>query len=173
MSFKSISTTNLSIAEARKAGLAYVDKTMYIPQLESGAGSNVLLFLRPPSFGKTFLAGTLDCYYDRSLSSRFDENFGGTWILSHKTPRAGSYCCLRFDFSPAPDPGLAEESFAGKVALGIMDFSGRYPSIAGPFQGRNQIEPPFAAIRADGPLSLQFRVAGSQWRKDLRDHRRL
>ncbi len=27
------------------------------------------------------------------------------------------------------DPGLADESFAGKTALGIMDFSGRYPSL--------------------------------------------
>ena len=131
MALKSINVSNTSIATARRENLVYVDKTMFIPQIESGAGSNAIVFLRPRRFGKTFLADTLDCYYDKSLSGKFDANFEGTWIHSHKTPKASSYCCLRFDFSPVlPDTSLVEESFARRIALGIMAFSRRYPSLS-------------------------------------------
>ncbi len=77
MPYKSANTSANSRAGAGSTGLARVDKTMHIPQLESGTGSNALLFLRPPGFGKTFIADMLFRYYDKSLSGRLDENFGG------------------------------------------------------------------------------------------------
>ncbi len=71
----------------------------FIELLENGCTTDAPVFLRPRRFGKTFLALALFNYYDRSLESRFEQNFRGTWICSHRTAGASSFCCLRFDFS--------------------------------------------------------------------------
>ena len=42
--------------------LYYVDKTMYIPQLEKQARN--LFFIRPRRFGKSIFLGMLHAYYD-------------------------------------------------------------------------------------------------------------
>ena len=38
-------------------------------------------------------------YYDRAMKESFDETFRGTSVHEHRTPQAGSLCCIRLDFS--------------------------------------------------------------------------
>lgn len=73
--------------EMRERGFYYVDKTEYIPKLENYKAP---VFLRPRRFGKSLLVSTLASYYDRTLTSRFDELFGGTWIGAHPTSEHNS-----------------------------------------------------------------------------------
>lgn len=75
----------------------YVDKTMYLPQLEDEA--DCLFFIRPRRFGKSLFISMMRAYYDLSMKGRFDELFGNLWIGSHPTPEQGKYQVLYFDFS--------------------------------------------------------------------------
>ncbi len=132
MALKRIVVDNISIADARKENLAYVDKTRFIEKLEN-IGTRVPVFIRPRRFGKTFLAYTLYNYYDKSLAGQFDDCFKGTWIHGHRTPEASSYCCLRFDFSSvSADPSAVEAGMAEEVAGGLSRFSRRYPELGMP-----------------------------------------
>ena len=75
----------------------YVDKTMYLPQIENEADS--LFFIRPRRFGKSLLISMMRAYYDINKSSRFQELFGKLWIGSHPTPLQGKFQVLYLDFS--------------------------------------------------------------------------
>ena len=75
----------------------YVDKTMYIPQLEQQARN--LFFIRPRRFGKSVFLGMLHAYYDCRTKDKFQQWFGGLWIGSHPTPTQGRYQVLHLDFS--------------------------------------------------------------------------
>lgn len=75
----------------------YVDKTMYLPQLEEEA--DCLFFIRPRRFGKSLFISMMRAYYDLSMKGRFNELFGNLWIGSHPTPEQGKYQVLYFDFS--------------------------------------------------------------------------
>ena len=83
-------------AEMRDRGFYYVDKTDYIPRLEAYKAP---VFLRPRRFGKSLLVSTLGHYYDRTLTHRFEDLFGGTYIGSHPTPEHNRYMIIRYDFS--------------------------------------------------------------------------
>ena len=83
-------------AEMRDRGFYYVDKTDYIPRLETYKAP---VFLRPRRFGKSLLVSTLAHYYDRTLAHRFEDLFGGTYIGSHPTPEHNRYMIIRYDFS--------------------------------------------------------------------------
>lgn len=132
MALKNIILGTPSFSCVRQNGFAFVDKTRFIDLLEKSS-SDVPVFLRPRRFGKTFLAYTLFCYYDKSLAGQFDENFKGTWIYSHKTAKANSYCCLRLDFSSvSPDPALVKESMTEEIAGGLSKFSAWYPQLGLP-----------------------------------------
>ena len=75
----------------------YVDKTMYLPQLENEADS--LFFIRPRRFGKSLFVSMMRAYYDIKMSPRFPELFGNLWIGKHPTPLQGKFQVLYFDFS--------------------------------------------------------------------------
>lgn len=75
----------------------YVDKTMYLPQIENEADS--LFFIRPRRFGKSLMISMMRAYYDINKSSRFQELFGKLWIGSHPTPLQGKFQVLYLDFS--------------------------------------------------------------------------
>ncbi len=54
-----------SFADLRRGGYVYVDKTTFIPALESAEkGRRYLVFLRPRRMGKTLLLSMLEHYYD-------------------------------------------------------------------------------------------------------------
>ena len=75
----------------------YVDKTMYIPELESQARN--LFFIRPRRFGKSVFLGMLHAYYDCLTKDKFQQWFGNLWIGSHPTTTQGRYQILHLDFS--------------------------------------------------------------------------
>ncbi len=78
-------------------GYYYVDKTKYIPEIESQP--DFLFFTRPRRFGKSLWISMLAAYYDWTNRDRFDELFGNLWIGSHKTDQQGKYLMLILDFS--------------------------------------------------------------------------
>ena len=75
----------------------YVDKTMYIPELEKEARN--LFFIRPRRFGKSVFLGMLHAYYDCRTKDKFEKWFGDLWIGKHPTPLQGKYQILHLDFS--------------------------------------------------------------------------
>ena len=77
--------------------LYYVDKTMFIPELEKQPRN--LFFTRPRRFGKSMFLSMLYSYYDCTLSHKFQSLFGNLWIGQHPTPLQGKYQVLFLDFS--------------------------------------------------------------------------
>ena len=77
--------------------LYYVDKTMFIPELEKQPRN--LFFIRPRRFGKSIFLSMLYSYYDCTQSHKFQSLFGNLWIGQHPTPLHGKYQVLFLDFS--------------------------------------------------------------------------
>lgn len=77
--------------------LYYVDKTMFIPELEKQPRN--LFFIRPRRFGKSIFLSMLYSYYDCTQSHKFQSLFGNLWIGQHPTPLQGRYQVLFLDFS--------------------------------------------------------------------------
>ena len=77
--------------------LYYVDKTMFIPELEKQPRN--LFFIRPRRFGKSIFLSMLYSYYDCTQSHKFQSLFGNLWIGQHLTPLQGKYQVLFLDFS--------------------------------------------------------------------------
>lgn len=78
-------------------GLYYVDKTMYLSEMEKQPRN--LIFIRPRRFGKSLLISMMQAYYDKAMADRFVELFGPLWIGNHPTPLRNRYQVLYFDFS--------------------------------------------------------------------------
>ena len=77
--------------------LYYVDKTMFIPELEKQPRN--LFFIRPRRFGKSIFLSMLYSYYDCTQSHKFQSLFGNLWIGQHPSPLQGKYQVLFLDFS--------------------------------------------------------------------------
>lgn len=77
--------------------LYYVDKTMFIPELEKQPRN--LFFIRPRRFGKSIFLSMLYSYYDCAQSHKFQSLFGNLWIGKHPTSLQGKYLVLFLDFS--------------------------------------------------------------------------
>ena len=101
----------------------YVDKTMYIPELEKEARN--LFFIRPRRFGKSVFLGMLHAYYDCCTKDKFQEWFGNLWIGKQPTPLQGKYQILHLDFSQVGgDIEHLEENFneyCGAMLDGYVD----------------------------------------------------
>lgn len=76
----------------RRDNLYYVDKTMYLPKLESQARN--LFFIRPRRFGKSVFISMLRAYYDIGKKDKFQETFGDLWVGQHPTPLQGKFQVL-------------------------------------------------------------------------------
>lgn len=105
----------------------YVDKTMYIEELEN-LSDRTIMFLRPRKFGKTLFTSTLECYYDISKKEEFETLFANTYIGKKPTPEKNSYYILRFNFSGISTNTIEEaiKGFREKVNLGIDRFVNNY-----------------------------------------------
>ena len=103
----------------------YVDKTMYLPQLEDEA--DCLFFIRPRRFGKSLFINMMRAYYDMSMSSRFQELFGNLWIGSHPTTLQGTFQVLYLDFSRiGGDISTLREDFDNYCNICINSFMDTY-----------------------------------------------
>ncbi len=119
-----------NFADVRKRGFFYVDKTPFLPLLESGeSGYSYLVFLRPRRMGKSLLISMLEYYYDLARAPQFNELFGGLWVHSHPTPERNSYIVLNLDFSAvATDrgPDVLLRTFFLAVKQRVFDTLSRY-----------------------------------------------
>ena len=77
--------------------LYYVDKTMFIPELEKQPRN--LSFIHTRRSGKSVCLIMLYSYYDCAQSHEFQSLFGNLWIDQHPTPLQGKYQVLFLDFS--------------------------------------------------------------------------
>ena len=103
----------------------YVDKTMYIPQLE--AQPNNLMFIRPRRFGKSLLLSMLKTYYDKARKDQFEEIFGSLWIGKHPTPLMGRYQVMHLDFSQIGGSIYElEKKFDEYLCFTLDDFVNKY-----------------------------------------------
>lgn len=105
--------------------LYYVDKTMYIPQLEEEA--RFLFFTRPRRFGKSLFINMLRAYYDSSKKKDFQTLFGNLWIGKHPTPLQGAFQVLYLDFSQVGGSiDVVEERFNEYCCICLNDFMDSY-----------------------------------------------
>ncbi len=103
----------------------YVDKTAYIPLLETAG--RYLFLIRPRRFGKTLFLAVLECYYDIARKGEFETLFNNTFIGTHPTPERNSHLILKFNFSKVnPDLGGVEESFNEHVENRLFFFGKKY-----------------------------------------------
>ena len=77
--------------------LYYVDKSMYIDELERQ--SRTLIFIRPRRFGKSLFLNMMRLYYDKAAAGDFERLFGGLYIGQHPTQLRNHYQVLSLDFS--------------------------------------------------------------------------
>lgn len=121
---------NADFASLRRAGCFYVDKTPFLPLLESPTyGGKNLIFLRPRRFGKSSLLSMMKHYYDISLSPEYDELFGGLWIHDHPTPERSQYLVLHLNFSTVTtsnDEAVLQANFLTSLQGGLNELIGRY-----------------------------------------------
>ena len=106
-------------------GLYYVDKTMYLAELEKQP--DTLIFIRPRRFGKSLFISMMRAYYDKSKVDCFDKLFGSLWIGNHPTPLRNHYQVLYLDFSQISNNiDLLEENFNRYCCIKLNDFIHTY-----------------------------------------------
>ncbi len=113
--------------ELVKDGYYYVDKTMYIEQLENLAEKRIM-FLRPRKFGKTLFTSTLENYYDIKKKEEFEILYGDTYIGEKPTKLKNSYHILKFNFSgiDTTNEETTIKGFKSKVQSSIKFFVEKY-----------------------------------------------
>lgn len=127
-----------NFAKIRREGYFYVDKTPFLPLLESAElGYNYLVLLRPRRMGKSALISMMEHYYDISRAADFDRLFGGLWAHEHPTPLKNSYLVLSLDYSQVASDGdstaLAKsylEATRSAVITLVMRYQDRFPALA-------------------------------------------
>ncbi|CAN2049193.1 AAA family ATPase [Candidatus Magnetomoraceae bacterium gMMP-13] len=108
-----------------KENYYYVDKTEFIPVLESMPP--FIFFIRPRRFGKSLWLSVLESYYDINKKDQFEKIFKGTYISEHPTDEKNSYMILYFNFSVVnPDLRFIEESFESNCNSVIRYFLMEY-----------------------------------------------
>lgn len=106
--------------------LYYVDKTMFIPELEKQPRN--LFFIRPRRFGKSIFLSMLYSYYDCTQSHKFQSLFGNLWIGQHPTPLQGKYQVLFLDFSQITgNIDKLETKFNSYLSINLDAFVRQYP----------------------------------------------
>ena len=105
--------------------LYYVDKTMYLEELEKQPCT--LFFTRPRRFGKSLFISMMRAYYDKAKAKEFDRLFGSLWIGSHPTPLRNHYQVLYLDFSRVlGNIDVLEEKFNSYCCDQLNDFIDTY-----------------------------------------------
>ena len=103
----------------------YVDKTMFLPELEKQPRN--LFLLRPRRFGKSLFLSMLSYYYDCNQKDRFEELFCNLWIGKHPTDLQGKYQVMFLDFSQITGKiDMLEERFNAYMSINLDAFVRQY-----------------------------------------------
>lgn len=112
-------------AKVMTQNLYYVDKTMFLPELEKQPRN--LFFIRPRRFGKSIFLSMLYSYYDCNQKSKFEKLFGSLWIGQHPTALQGKYQVLFLDFSQITGKiDILEERFNAYLSINLDAFVRQY-----------------------------------------------
>ncbi len=108
-------------------GQYYIDRTMYLEQLEDFF-SSYLFFVRPRRFGKSLFLSVLEYYYGLQYKDKFERLFGNYYIGQHPTPLANQYLILKFDFSQIDTSSFENtfKAFLNNVKNSVLTFLGLY-----------------------------------------------
>jgi hypothetical protein len=123
-----------SFEDIRKQGCFFVDKTHYLELIE-GKGRRLSLF-RPPRWGKSLFAGTMEAYYcalnnKEKNPAKFQMLFGDTYIGKNTTEEQGKYVVLFWDFSISTtgDTLLMEKRLYNSINKSIEKCQLKYKSL--------------------------------------------
>lgn len=107
----------------------YVDKTPFIELFER-INDKYLFFLRPRRFGKSLLISTLEHYYGKQFSDKFEVLFGEYHIgqSQNTTSLRNSYMILKFDFSglETQEESSIQRSFNIRISKSVNEFVANY-----------------------------------------------
>ena len=110
-----------------RQNLYYVDKTMFLPELERQPRN--LFFIRPRRFGKSIFLSMLHSYYDCKQKEEFEALFGNLWVGQHPTPLQGKFQVLSLDFSQVIGKiDVLEERFGAYLSIKLDGFIQKYAS---------------------------------------------
>ena len=117
-------------ATVMSQNLYYVDKTMFLPELEKQPRN--LFFVRPRRFGKSLFLSMLYSYYDCKQKESFEKLFGSLWIWQHPTSLQGIYQVLFLDFSQITGKiEILEERFNAYLCIKLDSFAEQYAAYYG------------------------------------------
>lgn len=117
-------------ATVMSQNLYYVDKTMFLPELEKQPRN--LFFVRPRRFGKSLFLSMLYSYYDCNQKECFEKLFGNLWIGQHPTSLQGIYQVLFLDFSQITGKiEVLEERFNAYLCIKLDSFAEQYAAYYG------------------------------------------
>ena len=117
-------------ATVMSQNLYYVDKTMFLPELEKQPRN--LFFVRPRRFGKSLFLSMLYSYYDCNQNENFEKLFGNLWIGQHPTSLQGIYQVLFLDFSQITGKiEVLEERFNAYLCIKLDSFVEQYAAYYG------------------------------------------
>ena len=117
-------------ATVMSQNLYYVDKTMFLPELEKQPRN--LFFIRPRRFGKSIFLSMLYSYYDCNQKESFEKLFGSLWIGQHSTSLQGIYQVLFLDFSQITGKiEVLEERFNAYLCIKLDSFAEQYAAYYG------------------------------------------
>jgi hypothetical protein len=118
-------------------GLAYFDKTEYIPVLEKG--SVVQLVCRPRRFGKSLIVSMLQYFHGFQFRTKYNQLFKDLDVnkaVQNDIVQPGRYLVLHFDFSRvARPPNIDEsvESLERVINRGLLKFIHVYKDLGESF----------------------------------------
>jgi len=114
-----------------KYGYKYIDRTIYIEELEN-LNPRYLVLVRPRRFGKSLFISLLEHYYGIQYKEDFEELFKSYYIGQHPTPSANKYLILKFDFSQMDTSSFENtyDSFLNNVKESALAFLRTYPEFS-------------------------------------------
>ena len=87
----------MNFVDVRESDCYFVDKTVFIPQIENA--NKFFFFIRPRRFGKSLTISMLHHYYDVLDKENFEKWYGDLYIGQHPTPERNSYLVLYLNFA--------------------------------------------------------------------------
>ena len=141
-------------ARVMRQNFYYVDKTMFLPELERQPSN--LFFIRPRRFGKSIFLSMLCSYYDCRQTDKFDELFGSLWVGSHPTPLQGKFQILALDFSQITGRiDVLEERFNAYMSINIDSFMRSYSD----YYSKSEADEIFSKADYADKFELLFKAA--------------